>query len=418
MRRWYPLYVVLMNVAAGVMPLIGLFSPKVRLWWRARRTSPPTPPLGRPVLWMHCASVGEFEQGRPILEYLLQQAHPRPYVVLTFFSPSGWQRYQQSYPVADWIGPAPLDLPWIVQRWVHTLRPTAVFFVKYDLWPALLHALQAEGCPMYLLAAHVVPLKGLRWWWRRQLLKYMRHIFVQTQADQLRLSTAGFAQVSVAGDSRLVRVKQLAENWLPVSGIAEWVDTYFCIIAGSVWEEDVHFLAQACGQLRGQNIRWILVPHEVSPKQLKYISRTWPVPLSFYSEPEWNPRANTLVIDTMGLLAYLYAYAHAVWIGGGFGRGIHNVLEAVVYKKPVFFGPNYTEFPEAVELVQLGVAESFRYPVGFANAIKSLVRDPRRLQLMESRVESYLADRPDTPALVWEHLHKEPWIRQLLTSEG
>lgn len=414
MRRWYPLYVVLMSVAAGVMPLIGLFFPKVRLWWRARRTLPPTPPLDRPVLWMHCASVGEFEQGRPILEYLLQEVQVRPYIVVTFFSPSGWQRYRQSYPVADWMGPAPIDLPWIVRTWVRTLRPVAVFFVKYDLWPTLLHTLQTEGCPMYLLAAHVTPLRGLRWWWRRQLLPSMQYIFVQTQVDQLRLSAAGFARVAVSGDSRLVRVKQLAENWLPVSGIAEWVGEHFCIVAGSVWEEDVNFLAQACRQLRSYSIRWILVPHEVSPKQLKYIGRIWPVQLSFYSESDWNPRADTLVIDTVGLLAYLYAYAHAVWIGGGFGRGIHNILEAVVYKKPVFFGPNHTEFPEALELLKLGIAESFRYPVGFANAIKSLVRDRRRLQLMESRAEAYLASKPHTPALVWEHLREELWARELL----
>lgn len=413
MRGWYPLYVVLMSVAAGLMPIIGLFSSKVRLWWRARRTLPPTPPPDRPVLWMHCASVGEFEQGRPILEYLLQKVQVHPYVVVTFFSPSGWQRYRQSYPVADWMGPAPIDLPWIVRSWVRTLRPAAVFFVKYDLWPTLLRTLQAEGYPMYLLAAHVVPLQGLRWWWRRQLLGSMRHIFVQTQADQLRLSAAGFSRVSVSGDSRLVRVKQVAENWLPVSGIAEWVGTHFCIIAGSTWEEDVRFLARACEQLRGYPIRWILVPHEVSPKQLKFISRTWPFPLSYYSEAEWNPRASTLVIDTTGLLAYLYAYAHAVWVGGGFGSGIHNILEAVVYKKPVFFGPNYTEFPEATELIELGVAESFRYPVAFANAIKSLLRDRRRLQLIESRAEAYLASKPDAPALVWEHLHTEPWVNEL-----
>lgn len=417
MRGWRALYTVVLLLVLGGLYFLRFFWPKLRLWWRARQTSPPLVPIDRPVLWMHCASVGEFEQGRPVLEYLLQELPRRPYVVVTFFSPSGWMRYQQSYPFADWMGPAPTDLPWIVRQWIEAIHPTAVFFVKYDLWPNLVGELARVGCPQYLLAAHVAPLRGPRWWWRKKLLRYMDHLFVQTAADQAKLSTEGFTRVTLAGDSRVLRVRQLVENWLPVSGIAEWLGNQFCAVAGSVWEADVRFLAQAYAHLRGQQIRWILVPHEVSPRQIEAMRKLWPVPLSLYTESEWNPSRDTLLVDTTGLLAYLYAHAHVAWIGGGFGKGIHNILEAVAYGKPVFFGPNYHEFPEAEELIKLKVAESCQYPVGFANVVKNFVKNKNRLQKISEKSKHYLSLKPNTPKIVVEILKEKQWMQVLLQPE-
>lgn len=418
MSWWRPLYSLFWIGSYLLIPVLTLFSEKLRRWWQARKTPLPRPPADRPVIWFHCASVGEFEQGRPVLEYILQQLPYRPFVVITFFSPSGWQRYRQSYPIGDWMGPAPADLPWTVRRWVKTLRPVAVFFVKYDLWPNLLHELRLAGHPMYLLSAHVEPLRGLRWWWKKQLLPYMNWIFVQTEKDAQKLRQAGFHRVTVAGDSRLVRVRQLAENWLPVSGIHEWVNNNFCIIAGSVWEEDIRFLAQSYELLRGYQIRWILVPHEVNARQIDFIHKVWPVRCIQYSHPEWNPERDTLILDTMGLLAYVYFYAHTVWVGGGFGRGIHNILEAVIYRKPVFFGPNYKDFPEAQQLIALKVAESCKYPMSFSNAVKSLIKDRRRLQIIADKVDKFLASTPDTLEIVWQHLRDAPWIQLPASDES
>ncbi|MCX7764304.1 MAG: hypothetical protein N2253_05375 [Bacteroidia bacterium] len=409
MRLWRLVYTLLMAVGVSAIPLVGLVNQKVRRWWRARRAPLPVPPPDRPVLWMHCASVGEFEQGRPVLEHILRQLPYRPFVVITFFSPSGWERYSQSYPLGDWIGPSPVDLPWVVRRWVRQLRPAAVFFVKYDLWPNLLHELRKAGASLYLLAAHVEPLQGLRWWWKKQLFPYLDWIFVQTSDDAGKLARAGFTRVTVGGDSRLIRVRQLAENWLPVSGLNEWIKNGFCIVAGSVWEEDVRFLKQAYEHLRGYGIRWIIAPHEVSPKQVEYIHEVWPGRCVQYSHPEWDEGKDTLILDTMGLLAYVYFYANAVWIGGGFGRGIHNILEPIVYKKPVFFGPNYKDFSEARELIALKVVESCQYPMSFSNAIKSLIRDKRRTQVIAEKIEKYLQSKPNTPEIVWEHLRGAPW---------
>ncbi|MCX8112607.1 MAG: hypothetical protein N3E49_05350 [Bacteroidia bacterium] len=410
MSFWRPIYTALWMLGLLVIPILALRNEKIRRWWRARKVAPPLPPKERPVLWMHCASVGEFEQGRPVLEYIIQRLPYRPYVVISFFSSSGWQRYQQSYPIGDWVGPAPIDLPWVVRKWVKTLQPAAVFFVKYDLWPNLLHELHAAKCPSYLLSAHVEPVKGLRWWWKIRFFPYLKWIFVQTEKDAQRLRQVGFSKVTVAGDSRLVRVRQLAENWLPISGLYEWINGHFCIVAGSVWEDDVRFLAQAYEQLRGYSVHWILVPHDVSPKQVELIHRIWPVRCAQYSHPEWNGNKDTLILDTTGLLAYVYFYAHAVWVGGGFGKGIHNILEAIIYKKPVFFGPNYEYFSEAHELIALRVAESCRYPVSFSNAIKSLIKDRRRLQIIAEKVDKYIQHKPNTPEIVWQHLKEEGWV--------
>lgn len=409
MRMWRQIYTILLLIATAILPVAALLNEKVRRWWRARLVSPPIPPADRPVLWLHCASVGEFEQGRPVLEYIIQRLPYRPYLVITFFSPSGWQRYQQSYPLGDWVGPMPIDLPWVIRRWVKVLRPQAVFFVKYDLWPNLLHTLRRVQCPMYLLAAHVEPLRGLRWWWRQRLLSYMDWIFVQTQEDAEKLRRSGSARVTVAGDSRIVRVRQLAENWLPVSGIHEWIGKSFCIVAGSVWENDVRFLAKAYEFLRGYNLRWILVPHEVSRRNIEIIHRVWPVRCLQYSQPEWDQHRDTLIVDTMGILAYIYFYADVVWVGGGFGRGIHNILEPIVYKKPVFFGPRYQDFIEARELIALRVAESCRYPMSFSNSVKSILKDKRKLQIISEKIGKFLAERPNTPEIVWERLKDATW---------
>jgi 3-deoxy-D-manno-octulosonic-acid transferase len=388
----------------GIAPLLALFSDKFRRWWRKRTVILPMPPSDRPVLWMHCASAGEFEQGRPILEYIAQQLSPRPYIVVSFFSPSGWERYQQSYPLADWIGPLPPDLPWKARQWTEALHPVAAFFVKYDLWPNLLQALKDKAIPTYLLSAHTAPYRGLHWVWNRGLLRFMTHIFVQTAEDKRRLQDFGFSNVTVAGDSRAWRVQQIRDQWIPVSGIQEWIGQRLCLIAGSVWEEDIRFLAQAYAQLRGLDLRWILVPHEVKPKMIDYMQRTWPTATSLYSQPKWPAQHNTLIIDKVGLLAYLYAYAGAVWIGGGFGAGIHNILEAAVYGKLVFFGPNYERFPEACHLIRSGVAESCKYPSAFSNAIRAISKDRRRLKIVEGKMERYFADLPNTRQIVWETL--------------
>ncbi len=410
-RAFYTLGWTLVLMAAPVMALLG---DKFRRWWQARRVKPPMLSLDRPVLWLHCASVGEFEQGRPVLEYIADKLPIRPQIVVTFFSPSGWERYKQSYPLADWIGALPSDLPGVVRTWIRSIRPTAVFFVKYDLWPNLLWELKKAGVPLYLLAAHVAPYSGgLKWWWKCQLFRLMDHIFVQTAADLERLTLASILRVTVAGDSRAWRVKQIREQWMPISGIQEWVGGRFCIIAGSLWEADIRFLSTAYAQLRGLDICWILVPHEIRAKTLDLIQRSWSGRLSLYSQTDWSKQHNILLIDTMGLLAYLYAYAHLVWIGGGFGKGIHNILEPVVYGKPVFFGPNYQDFAEARELIKRGIAESCRYPSAFSNAVRSFVKDMRRFCLIDEKVQAYFAQLPDTNRIVWEVLQKAPWVQAL-----
>jgi len=386
----------------GLAPIIALFSDKFRRWWKARKSPLPDPPADKPVLWMHCASVGEFEQGRPILEYIARQMTPRPYVAVTFFSPSGWERYRQSYPVADWIGPLPFDIPWKMKKWLETLNPIAVFFVRYDLWPNLLHLLREKNIPTYLLASHVQPYRGLRWVWQKYLFGHLTHIFVQTVQDQAFLRQEGFSNVTFAGNSRSLRVKQIRDQWIPISGIQEWIGSRFCIVAGSVWPDDVRFLAKAYTQLRGLDLRWILVPHEVRPRTLEQIKQVWPMPILLYSQSEWPEHHHTLVIDSMGLLAYLYAYAHVVWVGGGFDAGIHNILEPAVYGKPVFFGPKYDRFPEAHELIHSGIAESCKYPSAFSNAVRALIKDRRRLSIIERKAEEYFANLPDARQIVWQ----------------
>ncbi|MGQ9864320.1 MAG: 3-deoxy-D-manno-octulosonic acid transferase [Bacteroidia bacterium] len=367
-----------------------------------RRQKVPSIPRDRKIIWLHAASAGEFEQGRPVLEYLIAHLKPHPFVVVTFFSPSGFERYQTTYPLADWVGYLPWDAFSHVRPFIEALHPDMVLWVKYDLWPTVLHELRGRNIPTYLIAAHWS--RARLPFWQREVLRFFRHIFVQTEGDEAILQRQGL-QVTVAGDTRAWRVQEIARSWLPVPGIVEWVGKDFCIVAGSVWQEDVAFLAESMDQLRDFSIKWILVPHELSEKNFQKIQRLWDRQISFYSRPPW--KTSTLLVDRIGILAYLYAYAHVVWVGGGFGKGIHNILEPLVYGKPVAFGPNWHRFAEAQALIQRGLAKSCKYPASWASWVRGYWGQPARLEVVAKQAEEYFASLPPAPFVIGEKILKD-----------
>jgi 3-deoxy-D-manno-octulosonic-acid transferase len=334
-------------------------------------------------IWFHAASVGEFEQARPLIERLKANGDKRK-IVVTFFSPSGYEM-RKSYPHADGIYYLPFATRRNARRFLDVLQPSMAVFVKYEFWPAYLRELKKRNIPTYSICAIFRPTQRFFRWWGKgslSLLKCFTHIYVQDEASMNLLTSHGVSACSVAGDTRFDRMAevrsqqasrsaQLAEKLTPIARFTEGAGQV--IVAGSTWPEDEDLLYAYMEQMRTASeftpTKLILVPHELDPKHLHYIFELFRGRFVRYSAVSTQAadtqtnilrRAQVLVVDTMGLLSSIYTFGHAAYIGGGFGEGIHNTIEAAAYGMPVIFGPNYHHFREAEGLIAAGAARSIQ----------------------------------------------------------
>jgi len=322
---------------------------------------------GNQVIWMHCASLGEFEQGRPVLEELRRE-RPRCRIVLSFFSPSGYTA-KKDYAGADHIFYLPLDSPRNARMFIDLVQPSLVLWVKYDYWYYFLVELKKRSIPILLVSGVFrTDQPFFRWYGRlhRYMLECFTHMFVQTEASKQLLGRLRFTdQVSVSGDTRFDRVISIAEGGgrEPLPLIAAFCGNGQVIVAGSTWAEDEEELDHFANT--HPELRFILAPHEISEDRLREVERLFRHAVRFsvlekggktplVGQGDW-PEPNVLIIDNIGMLSRLYRYATITYVGGGFGDdGVHNVLEAAVYGKPVVFGPVIEKYIEAVELVECG----------------------------------------------------------------
>ncbi|MEI6556068.1 MAG: glycosyltransferase N-terminal domain-containing protein [Paludibacter sp.] len=328
-------------------------------------------------IWFHSASLGEFEQGRPVMEQLKKE-NPETKILLTFFSPSGYE-IRKNYAGADVISYLPLDTKASARRFVKLVNPSKAVFIKYEFWPNYILELQKANVPVYSISAIFRPSQVFFNWygsWYRNLLKSFAHIFVQDKNSLKLLADNGFKNVSVGGDTRFDRVADLAQQAKTIPLIETFVkDANKVIVAGSTWPKDEELLVRYL-KLH-PDMKLILVPHEIHQAHIMGISKLLDGKFVRYTElNEQNVlTTNCIVVDTIGLLSSIYRYANVAYIGGGFGVGIHNTLEAAVWNIPVVFGPNYQKFREARELIAIGGAFSIaRYELLEAQ-FNSLLKD-------------------------------------------
>ena len=342
----------------------------------------------RGAVWIHAASVGEFEQARPLIEQL-KIHHSQFKIVVTFFSPSGYEA-RKNYELADGIFYLPFATPLNAKRFIETLQPSMAIFVKYEFWPAYLKALKKRGIPTYCISAIFRPTQRFFHWYgasARRVLKCFTHIYVQDEASRRLLAEHGIHECSVAGDTRFDRVVEIVEsqkskdlsaqsNLTPVAQFTEGAERV--LIAGSTWPEDEELLEAYLENTEcriqntdsGKRVKLILVPHETDEQHLHFIFNLFQGRMVRYSTINAMPsnmsrlnilrNAQVMVIDTMGLLSSIYRFGQVAYIGGGFGGGIHNTIEAAVYGVPVVFGPNYHHFREAQGLIDAGAARSIK----------------------------------------------------------
>ncbi len=340
------------------------FKPKAKLWLSGRRNC--INKIQQQIdnqseyAWFHASSLGEFEQGRPVIE-ALKEEYPEIKIILTFFSPSGYE-VRKNYDKADIISYLPLDTRRNAKRFIEIVNPKWTFFVKYEYWHHFLNQTKKSGSELYLVSGifreEQLFFKGYGGWYR-EMLKWFAHLFVQTEQSAALLKSVGIENVTVAGDSRFDRVKQIAGQSKKIEIAEEFVKESNVLVCGSTWEPDENILTEYLKK-GPENVKLIIAPHEIKKEKIENLVNNLPVKSVLFSQAEKNnlAGARVLIIDNIGMLSSLYKYGQISYIGGGFGTGIHNTLEAAVYGVPVLFGPNYTRFQEAVSLIERGGGKS------------------------------------------------------------
>jgi len=332
---------------------------------------------------MHCASLGEFEQGRPVLENL-KKSYPEHSIVLSFFSPSGYlsaQKHKDNYQIIY----LPLDTAFNAKKIISRINPGIVLWVKYEYWYHHLTEIKKGNIPLLLISGifrenqPFFKFYGHLW---RKILRSFTHFFVQNSHSKLLLESIGFNEnITISGDTRFDRVIEIAENKVPVEGIDAFKENNRLLVAGSTWKEDVQMLAEYAK--KNPSLKFVIAPHEISMHSLKETKNIFSNAV-LYSELKINSAlsetSNVLIIDNIGMLSRLYAYADICYIGGGFNKsGIHNTLEAAAYGKPVVFGPHYKKFEEANRLIKEGGGATFRNYSELEKILNEFIGNPEKL---------------------------------------
>lgn len=358
------LYFIFIQLYLLSVNILSLFNNKARLWLQGRRNifseiEKKLATDNSEKIWMHCASLGEFEQGRPLIE-AIRKNYPNKKILLTFFSSSGYE-VQKNYAGADYIFYLPMDSYFNAKRFCSLVNPKLVVFVKYEFWYYYLNEARSRNIPLLLVSGAFRSNQPFFKWYggfHRKMLQCFTHLFVQNEWGEQLLHSIKIKNVSVCGDTRFDRVLAIAENFEPIQAIENFVTDKTVVVAGSTWSEDDEMLDHYANTHPG--ILFIVAPHDISEERLQECEKLYrhSVRYSTYSSGELSTNEkNVLIIDNIGMLKILYGYATVCFIGGGFGGdGVHNVLEAAVYKKPVLFGPVYDKFIEAIELIDEGGA--------------------------------------------------------------
>lgn len=406
-KIFYTLFLGLYNIGFRTA---ALFNPKAKAGIEGRKKlfsyikkeiNKPGDSMAANCIWMHCASLGEFEQGRPVLESI-RLNFPGYKIVLTFFSASGYEA-MKNYDGANHIFYLPFDGKANARKFVQIINPSLVLWVKYEYWFYFLNELRTKKIPVILISG--IFRKGqpfFKWYgamWRLMLQSFT-HLFLQNKQSAALLENIGISKnITINGDTRFDRVIDIAENFEPVPLIEDFCGSAKVIVAGSTWEDDEAELAHFIKANPG--IKFIIAPHEIDEENLLDVKEEFPGCI-MYSElekeailPEPANKAellnNVLIIDNVGLLSRLYNYATITYVGGGFGAdGVHNVLEAAVYGKPVIYGPVFEKFTEAKDLVESGGGITIQKALDLETVLKELLNDEELVKSLGKIAKDYV----------------------------
>ena len=361
------LYNIITLFAAQILKLVAVFSPKMKLFVAGRKTVFST--LANQIqsndktIWFHAASLGEYEQGLPVIE-VIKQKFPAHKIIVTFFSPSGYE-VRKNNTVADVTVYLPLDTASNAKQFIQLVHPEMVFFIKYEYWPNYLNELKKQEIKTYLISGILRENQAFFKWYGgfyRTALKTFDYFFVQNENSKKLLQSIGFNNVKVSGDTRFDRVVSILERDNSLDFIATFKDNKTTIVIGSSWPKDESLLVEYINKA-SDNVKFIIAPHNIKPEQIQELKKSIRKKTILFSEKneilkqvqnDKLEKFQVFIIDTIGILTKIYSYADIAYVGGGFGNpGVHNILEPATFGLPVVIGPNYSHFAEATALVNM-----------------------------------------------------------------
>ncbi len=400
------IYTFAIYIYGGLLALASLFHGKAKKWysgrsnWEAQLQST-FKDNQDPVIWFHAASLGEFEQGRPVLEAIkaaLNAKSQKHKILLTFFSPSGYE-VRKEYEQADFVTYLPLDTPQNASKFLNLVNPSVAFFIKYEFWINFIQAIQKRNIPLILFSAlfrkEQIFFKPYGTLWKNLLTKYT-HIFVQNQASLDMLKSLQLGNVSQAGDTRFDRVLENTKTYIHNAVVQQFKADTPLFVIGSCWGGDLDVLLPFLESINVP-LKTVIAPHEIHENTLKRIEKALAGRTFRYSQARQVigndlDQYSVLIIDNVGLLAQIYAYADFAYVGGGFGEGLHNILEPAAFGVPVFFGESYQDFPEAVALIEKKGAFSVKNRQELIPIFDRLYHSQALLERVRQTNQSYIQE--------------------------
>ena len=355
------LYNQIVFIAGFLLKIVALFSPKMALFVKGRKdvfkTLEAKIQANDKSIWFHAASLGEYEQGLPVIEKI-KEKYPSHKIIVTFFSPSGYE-VRKNNTVANCTVYLPLDTQKNAKQFIELTNPELVFFIRYEYWPNYLNELKKRNIKTYLISGILRENQAFFKWYGgfyRKALNAFDFFFVQNESSKQLLQSLGHQNVLVSGDTRFDRVSTILEKDNTLKFIAEFKDNKITVVVGSSWPKDEEIIAQYINEYSNENVKFIIAPHNIKAEQIANLKTLITKPTALFSEKENQSLSDqhVFIIDTIGILTKIYSYADIAYVGGGFGNpGIHNILEPATFGIPIVIGPNYSHFAEATALVKL-----------------------------------------------------------------
>ena len=407
MKFFYNIFVF---IASIILPFVAIFNKKIKLFvnGRSETFSEISKLKNLKTIWFHAASLGEFEQARPIIEEI-KKKHPDYKILITFFSPSGYE-IRKNYNLADVICYLPLDSKSNARKFVKEVNPTLAIFIKYEFWPNLLNELKVKEVPTILVSGI---LRENQLFFKtyggfmKQSLKAFHHFFVQDENSKKLLNSINLENVTVAGDTRFDRVSKILEQNNSLDFINEFKNNNYTIVAGSTWQEDEELLVDYINNKALEDEKFIIAPHNIKQEAIVELQKSFKKNTVLYSEPRHDlnlKEYQVFIIDTIGILTKIYAAANVAYVGGGLKTGLHNILEPATFGIPVVIGNKYDKFKEAVDLVKIGGCISIKNKEEFTESFINLKKDKNFRKLTGVINKRYIQDNLGATKLIMNYL--------------
>lgn len=412
------LYNLIIHLFKLGLQLASPFNPKAKLWLEGRKNWEENLKLKveslslQNAIWFHCASLGEFEQGRPVIEKIKKE-NPQQKIVLTFFSPSGFE-IQKNYPFADLVIYLPSDTPYNSKTFLSILKPKLAIFVKYEFWLNFLFELKKNKIPTFLISTVIKKHQPFFKWYGgvfRKALNTYKTIYTQDVHSIKLLRVLKISTGILAGDTRFDRVLQICSSPKKIQEIEDFAKDAFVIVAGSSWQKDEEYLIESYIQLKEKysNLKLIIAPHEINKNTIDRLKNQLyknQLPFHLFSDNPPSYTDSVLVVNAIGFLSSIYQYGTVAFIGGGFTNGIHNILEPTVYGLPVLFGPNYKKFNEAFEVIDLNVGFVVSDATELTRQLTVFMDDEEILSLSSRLAKNYVLKNSGATQKIVQDLKK------------